>query len=232
VQPGPVSILRRERGESMSAGRSRIASRTTTLLVLIAAHGLILWTVWRIEVPVPEEIETFTSTMIWVPESDRGQKPTAKPVASRITARRAANPPLSLVPEPPAESSAITTPPAPHADIDWSGELSDAAISTLNKERHEADLLGALTRKYRLPDDPRDPHPDPVTGFRWYEAGSHRIDTRGSLPVLHLNDHCALVLFILPVCLIGHIEIHCDLFENAAALHDEKTSTARPNAVP
>jgi hypothetical protein len=216
----------------MSAGRSRIASRTTTLLVLIGAHGVILWAVWRNEGPSPEEIETFTSTMLWMPAPEHAP-PTARPVAPRTSAGHArATSPLTLLPQPPAASSAISVPPAPQANIDWSAQLSDAANSTLDQERHEAELLGALTRKYRPPDDPRDPHPDPVTGFRWYQAGSHRIDTRGSLPVLRLNDRCALVLFIMPICFIGHIEIHGDLFENAAALHDEKTSTARPNDVP
>jgi hypothetical protein len=226
----------------MSAGRSRIASRTTTLLVLIAAHGLILWALWRVEVSPPGEIETFTSTMIWLPAPDREPQSTATPLAPRTGARRArataagtvsATAPLTLLPEPPPPASgAISVPPTPPANIDWSGQISDAANSTLDRERHEAELLGALMRKFRLPDDPRDPHPDPATGFRWYNAGSHRIDTRGSLPILRLNDRCALVLFIMPICLIGHIEIHGDLFENAAALHDEKTATARPNDVP
>jgi hypothetical protein len=225
----------------MSAGRSRIASRTTTLLVLIAAHGLILWAVWRIEVPGPAEIETFTSTMIWMPGADHAHQQAPHRVVPRATAGRPrtatsdprrAVPPLVLLPPPPDASSAITAPPAPQANIYWSTQLSDAANSTLEKERQEAELLGALTRKYHLADDPLAPHPDAATGFRWYNAGSHRIDTRGSLPVLHLNDRCALVLFIIPICLIGHIEIHGDLFENAAALHDEKTSTARPNDVP
>jgi hypothetical protein len=217
----------------MSAGRSRIASRTSTLLVLIGAHGLILWALWRMEVMPPTEIETFTSTMIWLPAADRAQRPTAKPVERRVTAGRpSATAPLILLPQPPDASSAITLPPAPRASIDWSSQLSDAANSTLEKEKLEAEQLGVLMRKYVLPDDPRNPHPNPTTGFRWYDAGSHRFDTRGSLPVLHLNDRCALVLFIMPICLIGHIEIHGDLFENAAALHDEKTATARPNDVP
>jgi hypothetical protein len=171
--------------------------------------------------------------MLWVPAREHAPPSTARPVAPRTTAGHArATAPLILLPQPPDASSAISVPPAPQAKIDWSAQLGDAARSTLDQERHEAELLGALTRKYTLPDDPRDPHPDPVTGFRWYNAGSHRIDTRGSLPVLHLNDRCALVLFIMPICLIGHIEIHGDLFENAAALHDERTSTARPNDVP
>jgi hypothetical protein len=225
----------------MSAGRSRIASRTTTLLVLIAAHGLIFWALWRVEVTPPKEIETFVSTLIWVPAPPGTSRLPAKSIVTRTTTARArtataatsrAGPPLILLPEPPATNSAITLPPAPRANIDWSGQISDAAHSTLEKEAREAELLDALTRKYHLPDDPRDPHPLPGTGFRWYVAGAHRIDTRGSLPVLHLNDRCALVLFVLPVCLIGHIEIHGDLFENAAALHDEKTATARPNDLP
>ena len=41
-----------------------------------------------------------------------------------------------------------------------------------------------------------------------------------------------LLLFIIPACRIGHIEIHGDLFDGAATAHDERLATPRPNDVP
>jgi hypothetical protein len=36
----------------------------------------------------------------------------------------------------------------------------------------------------------------------------------------------------MAACAIGHIEAHGDLFEGAAAIHDEKLATPRPNDAP
>ena len=63
-------------------------------------------------------------------------------------------------------------------------------------------------------------------------SSSVRIDTRGQLPVLVLNDHCALLMFIIPLCRIGHIESRGDLFDGAAAAHDSRLATPGPNDVP
>jgi hypothetical protein len=111
--------------------------------------------------------------------------------------------------------TAISLPAAPAPTIDWS-----------------AAQLDAVTRKYAVPDDPRNPHPGPSSGFRWYEAGIHRVDTRAFIPGLWLNDHCVLIAFVMPACRIGHIEVHGDLFEGAALVHDEKLATPRPNDAP
>jgi hypothetical protein len=116
--------------------------------------------------------------------------------------------------------------------VDWSAQLAGAASAALDKEETARKQLDALTRKFRIEPDPRNPGAAPTSTFHWYEAGIHRIDTRGPLPVLHLNDRCALLLFVLPACLLGHMEARGDLFEGAATAHEERLAAPRPNDVP
>ena len=203
-----------------------MSARLFIVLVLVAAHGLVLWLFWRVRAPVIDEVETFTSLMFFVPAPQHASPKNTPPAAP------VALPPLPdtgtaiTLPAPP------TLPAAPSAGVNWSAQLPGAAQTELDNEKRSHEQLGALLRKFRIEDDPRNPHPAPPSSFRWYDAGIHRLDTRGSLPVWHLNDHCVLVAFIFPACAIGHIEIHGDLFEGAAAAHDEKLATPRPNDVP
>ena len=168
-----------------------VSARLFMVLVVVAAHGLVLWLFWRVRAPVNDEVETFTSFV-----------------------------------------NAITLPAPPGAGVDWSAQLPGAAQAELDNEDKLHEQLGALLRKFRIEDDPRNPHPAPSSSFRWYDAGIHRIDTRGSLPVWHLNDRCVMLAFIFPACAIGHIEAHGDLFDGAAAAHAERLATPRPNDVP
>jgi hypothetical protein len=215
----------------MSVLGPRAQSRCTTLLVVVAVHGLVLWGIWRVRAPVDKEVATFASVMFFVPQavSHRPPPTTTPPASSAKPAQRSIPAP---VPQPVESGAAITLPAAASARIDWSAQLEGAARTVLDQEEIARQQLGALTRRYVVAADPRNPGPAPASTFRWYEAGIHRIDTRGSLPVLVLNDHCALLMFIVPLCRIGHIEIHGDLFEGAAAAHDERLATPRPNDVP
>ena len=217
----------------MPARSSRLPSRTTSLLAVAAAHGLLLWIFWRAEVPVADEAETLASVMFFLPEPSRAQRPTVTP--PRPTRTQAAGvQPAPLIPWPQATEpgTAISPPAAPGAAVDWSAELAPAADATLKKEKQAREQLGALTRRFMVEADPRNPGRTANHEFRWYNAGIHRIDTRSPIPVLHLNDRCVMIAFIFPVCAIGHIEIHGDLFQNMAAALDENEATARPNDLP
>jgi hypothetical protein len=214
----------------MAADSARLSSRTTTVLAVAAAHGLVVWLIWRVELPLPPELETFTSLLFWAPAAEPVRPSSA--IHPRVAATRAPRPP-SLRPAPaPDSGTAIPVPATPGAPVDWRAALSGAAAAQLDKEKRTGEQVRALTRKYAVPDDPRDPHPGPSSSFRWYEAGIHRIDTRALIPGLWVNDHCVLIAFVMPFCKIGHIEIHGDLFDGAAAVHDEKLATPRPNDVP
>lgn len=224
--------------------RTRLPSRTAIALLLVAAHALVLWTFWTQRTPVGAEVETFSSILFFLPARSAGVPASADPPAGRASHSAAtpqpalhpsiaqSAPPAAAVP-PASDSGTAITPAAPAAArVDWSAQLAGAATAALENEKHTREQLGALLRKFHLEPDPRDPHPRPPSGFRWYEAGIHRFDTRGPLPVWHLNDRCVIVALIFAACAIGHIEIHGDLFEGAAVVHDEKLATPWPNAAP
>jgi hypothetical protein len=214
---------------------SRISSRPATLVLVTAAHMAALWLIWEVRTPPDREVESLTSVMFFVPdatpEEHSAETAVAHPII-RATPSRQPRPPQA--PQWPDTGTAITLPPTPSpgAGVDWSAQLAGAARAELDQEETTRKQLAALTRQYVIEPDPRNPGAAPASTFRWYDAGIHRIDTRGPLPVLHLNDRCALILFVLPACLIGHIETHGDLFEGAAAAHEERIATPRPNDVP
>ena len=212
----------------MSVIGPRAQSRSATLLIAAAVHGLILWAIWRVRVPVAKEVESFASVMFFLPQP-AGPRTPARPAPSASHARQAPPaPPL----QPPQSTTAITLPVAPSARIDWSAQLASSARTELDLEDKARKQLRAVTRRFDVDPDPRNPGRAPASTFRWYEAGIHHIDTRGSLPVLVLNDRCAMLMFILPVCRIGHIEIHGDLFDCAAKAHGDRLATPGPNEVP
>jgi hypothetical protein len=214
----------------MAAGSARLTSRTTTVLVLVGAHGLVLWLMEREQVALPTEPEVFTSLLFWAPPAQPiRQRSVARPP---VAAMRSLRPP-SFPPAPePDSGTAIAVPAPPGAQVDWSLALSDAAAAALEREKRSREQLGAVMGRRAVEDDPRNPHPGPRSAFRWSDSGIHRIDTRSFIPGFWLNDHCVLIAFIVPACKIGHIEIHGDLFEGAAAVHDEKLATPRPNDAP
>ncbi|HEX3838368.1 MAG TPA: hypothetical protein VHW25_15495 [Steroidobacteraceae bacterium] len=228
----------------MSILGPRLQSRAATLLTVAALHGLILWGISRARVPVVQEVETLVSVLSFIPETasprvtaastravEHAEAATTK--ARGVGANRIRTS-LSARPVQPAESSAaaITLPAVPGNRIDWTAQLATSAQAELDKEAKARLQLRALTRRYEVDSDPRNPGLTAASSFRWYQAGIHRIDTRGSLPVLVLNDHCVMLMFVIPFCRIGHIESHGDLFEGAAAAHDERLATPGPNEVP
>jgi hypothetical protein len=216
--------------------RSRIPSRTTTLLLVATVHALVLWLLWRAPRPLREAAETITSMLLWLPASTQNATlpSAAVPRAASRAAHSGAAPAPQATPsrEPGAITTPITLPPAGPLGTDWSAQLGAAADLALKKEKQARDQAGALMRKFVIEPDPLNPGHGAGAGMRWYEAGIHRIDTRSPLPVLHLNDRCVLMAFILPLCAIGHIEIHGDLFQHMITTLDEREATAQPNDVP
>jgi hypothetical protein len=201
-----------------------------TVLAVAAAHGVAVWLMWRVVLPLPSEPEAFTSVLFWLPATQPVRPPGA--AHPRVAVTPAPWPPsLSAAPTPDS-GTAITLPDAPGAQVDWRATLPGAAAFEIDQEKRLSEQVRALTRRYAVEDDPRNPHPGPTSGFRWYDAGIHRFDTRSWIPLLHLNDRCVLVIFIMAACALGHIEAHGDLFEGAALVHDEKLATARPNDAP
>ncbi len=214
---------------------SRLASRSAALLLVAAAHVLVIWAFWRAPSPQAPEVLVFTSTLPFPPSAVR-DTPTAESTTSgnKTAARRA--PPRPARPRESAlrnaDAGPITLPPVPGANVDWSAQLTLFADSALQNQQTARDQRGALTRRFIVPTDPRNPGDTVNRDFRWYDQGIHRIDTRGPLPALWLSDHCVLLAFIMPFCMVGHIEIHGDLLDRRAIARDESEAAPRLNDAP
>jgi hypothetical protein len=112
-------------------------------------------------------------------------------------------------------SPSIAAPPKEEANAihpipDWSQELQqaakDAVAKELQKKKHEADFAHVFPAQPRKPEQ-----------FVWNYAATHRVEAipQGGI-LIHLGDHCVLVLIPLPIvgCGIGKIPVNGDLFEH------------------
>jgi hypothetical protein len=110
--------------------------------------------------------------------------------------------------------SEVEVTPAP-APVDWYKEAELAAsrqAASLENSRQRAAGFTALEANR----EPRNT-PSSKPEFRWSHAQTHRIEP---LPeggtLVWINDRCFLVLNggVLPLCSLGKIDVHGDLFEH------------------
>ena len=214
----------------------RVRSRLASLVLVAVIHVLLVGVFWRLQVDIPSEGETFTSVMLLL-SSPRPHDAATTAAAGPVMRRAAVGPAVRARPAPVVSSSAISlptnspissTPERPK--IDWYAQLEGAASSSLEISEQRKRQLGALTRKYQDNPDSSIPAVTDRKGFRWYNGGVLRVDTHSSVPVLHLNDRCVLVAFLLPLCAIGHIEVHGDLFDNAVKARTDLPPDTNPSA--
>ena len=58
-----------------------MSARVWIVLVLVAAHGLVLWLLWRGRAPVTPEVEAATSVLFFFPEPYQAvARPSTKPI--------------------------------------------------------------------------------------------------------------------------------------------------------
>ncbi len=130
----------------MSVFGPRAHSRSATLLVVAAMHGLMLWGIWQARVPVEKQAETFASVMFFLPEA----APHRTGSTRAISANRAKHSiPLPVL-QPSESDTAITLPPTPAAEIDWSAQLKASAQGELAKEQ-TAPLVRGRNSSHRHP---------------------------------------------------------------------------------
>jgi hypothetical protein len=183
-------------------------------LVLIAMR-------WVTRVHLRHE-ESLAFLVLPAPQQDRPlPAPPSLAPSTRPRKNVRASPDTQLI-RVPAPGAIANEPPAPiaPAPIDWNAE-ADLAIKqyaelamaapprALDRHGAGADLNGGLG-----PDHPRKPE------FGWDHTHTHRVESIESGGILiHINDHCVLVVFPLPFvgCGIGKIPVRGDLFEH---LHD------------
>ena len=196
------------------------AKRWTRALPLIAVVGIhvVLITGFLISSRIPWRLvdSSDSSVMILLPQSP--PRPETTTLKNEVTARprlahRIAAP--AEMPEPvatPVESTApVAIPP-----VDWQLESERVA------ER-------------KAQETPWQPTADPTkqhkAEFGWSHARTHRLekDPQSGLPVLNLNDHCALFALIVPGCRVGKIKPRGDLLDG---MKDPDRPSSVPDAPP
>jgi hypothetical protein len=138
-------------------------------------------------------------------------------------APRAAAAPIATSPKrnkhaaPAAQSNAITLPAEETTPkIDWDHEAESAARNELANAAQQRDYrnLGGLSDAQLK--WVRDNHMVPMApGIVWAHPRVE-VDRDTLLPIIHINDHCVLVLLFV-FCGIGHIQPNTHLFDH---LHD------------
>jgi hypothetical protein len=181
-----------------------MTSRVLSLLAAVLAHIalIVLITSGRVH---DEPLADESSLVLMFISLDAIVTHAAPPVPSPESSLRARQTPgrrSSSLPLRRESTSAAADPP-----VDWSRESELAAL------RQVDGIEAARERDRDFRTEPGAPPPD----FRWDRSRTHRIEpipTGGT--IIHLNDRCFLVIsgLIMPMCTIGKIEAHGDLFEH------------------
>jgi hypothetical protein len=198
--------------------------RPRTQYVLIGAAVLALHAVifWLLLVKVrmlagPEVAQSLE--LLWIPpspppappheEPEKGTSKASKPSNRKPAERSAAAPEQS--PAPPA-NNAIAPP------IDWQAELArEAKASAPAKPDHPF-------REFDFPR--RSPPAAKAPEFAWDRNHTHRVESVPGALLVHLNDHCMLVMAPLPFvfCRPGKRPANGDLFDH---MNDPATGGAQ-----
>jgi hypothetical protein len=184
-------------------------------LGVLILHGsavlLLLRTNHQFHTPMIGDAEPLIFLLLHKNESRETPAPSSAAAPGATAARR------KRLPAPVAPSNAIT-PPAEAATpkIDWDHEAQWAARNELAngaKERDYRNLGGLSDAQLKWV---RDNHMVPMApGIVWAHPRVE-IDKATLLPIVHINDHCVLVLLFV-FCGIGHIQPDTHLFDH---LHD------------
>jgi hypothetical protein len=139
-----------------------------------------------------------------VPPSRSAHPPTSRHSPSLTTEVEAPAPPAA--------------PPSGGTAIDWSAEATGAAARQVEADEQRTRQARALAPEASpmFARRPRRP------GFHWNYARTHRVEPVPGLgTVIHLNDQCAILLFvIIPMvgCALEKTPVRGDLFEH---MHDD-----------
>jgi hypothetical protein len=194
---------------------SRAASpRVLILVTVVAVHAgalLVLLAETRTRL-VRGEAESSPLLVVLLPMREPGY-----PGAS---ARAASLPPVQHLasPSPAGSEVAPAAPPAaPGAAIDWAAQATASAARQVETDEQRARQARALAPKASPMFAAQLKRP----AFHWNYARTHRVEAVPGLgTVIHLNDQCAIMLFvIIPIlgCALEKPPVRSDLFEH---MHD------------
>ena len=189
--------------------RNRVKRRFASLVAVALFHLALVLSIaivtWRPLTPTQPPITQLTEAFFIdeVPPSPEEFYEPA-PVERSAPVRTA---PITLPPEVPTDEAPSTSP-----RIDWAREAELSASRQVQKDEEAQRLAKSFSHDFSTQGPARS-----APQFRWYRAQTNRfepLETGGTL--IHLNDRCAIVFAgaVFPVCAIGKIAVHGDLFEH------------------
>lgn len=186
--------------------------RALVLAVVVAVHAgvLLLLIVETRSRLVRVEAETAPLVVLLLQPAESHPAAHSRTRAAAVRERAAAAPAIET-PAPPA-------PAAPGTAIDWAAEASTSATRQVEADEQRARQARALLPGTGGMFAARAKRPQ----FHWNHAHTHRIEPQpGLATVIHLNDQCAVVLFLIfPFaggCALEKPPVRGDLFEH---MHD------------
>jgi hypothetical protein len=190
---------------------SRVADvRIIALVVVVLVHAaLIAWLATARRTLPTAEISERETILIFLPDT------TPREPQSQPAPERASREPRQIpAPVPPTAPPLITPQEErkPPAAVDWH-EQAQLAATRQAEELARLESPGAGPGAVPSPGSP----PRTTPEFRWSRSRTHRIEAiEGGGFLVWINDRCAIVITLLamPVCKVGKIPVHGDLFEH------------------
>jgi hypothetical protein len=202
----------------MSSRARRVLALTGVVTLHAGALLIVLEETRTKVVPVAAESPTLLVTLLSVLEP---QRRSVTRVGRSVAERHRPAMVESVTPE--ASDPDLQT--APRSTIDWFAAAKDEAARQVeaNEQRQRQARAFALPPNMFTPPAPKRP------GFHWDYAATHRVEAvPGGATVIHLNDSCALVLFIIiPMigCALEKPAVRGDLFDH---MHDGANEAPLP----
>jgi hypothetical protein len=196
----------------LGAGSKR-NSKQLIFLAVVALHGavvlLLLRATHQFQAPVRASEEPLALLLFHNREPPAVTTAVAgTPLISKASRRKA----LTPAPQPGA-SQAITPPSAAAPQIDWQQEAELAAlngVANADKERNYRNLGGLSDTQLKWVRDNHMVQMEP--GIVWAHPRVE-IDKATLIPIIHINDHCVLVL-VFVFCSVGHITPNSHLLDH------------------
>lgn len=195
----------------MGAGGKR-NSKQLIFLAVVVLHGgvvlLLLRATHQFQAPVRVSEEPLAFLLYHSREPPPVTVATGTPLNSKAPRRK----PPTPAPEP-AVSEAVTPPSAAAPQIDWQQEAQLTALNgaaNADKERNYRNLGGLSDAQLKWVRDNHMVQMEP--GIVWARPRVE-IDKATLIPIVHINDHCVLVL-VFVFCSVGHITPNSHLLDH------------------
>jgi hypothetical protein len=199
----------------LSAGGKR-NSKQLIFLAVVVLHGavvlLLLRATHQFQTPVRAAVEPLVFLLLHSRETPPVPTAAAETPLNSKAPKRKPPQPLAAAPQA-APSQAITIPSETAPKIDWQQEAELAALSGVangEKERNYRNLGGLSDAQLKWVRDNHMVQMEP--GIVWAHPRVE-IDKATLIPIIHINDHCVLVL-VFVFCSVGHITPNSHLLDH------------------